>query len=101
MGSLTIVFCTVAICLFVQAQVVQDDWLFPSKPDLFQTIPIGLAISISWDSNLQSWFQTYAPAASVTNVDLWVTDFNDHIFTHQIGSEYLKPFAKKCVRPRC
>jgi hypothetical protein len=97
MGSFTAVFCTLALCVFVQAQVVQDDWLFPSEPDLFQTIPIGLAISISWDSNLQSWFQTYAPAATVTNVDLWLTDFKNHIFTHQIGSEYTKVSAEPVV----
>lgn len=87
MSSSTIIFCALLLCFTVKANVVQDDWLFPSEPDLFQTLPIGLAVSISWDSNLQSWFSTYAPAATVTNVDLWVTDFNDHIFTHQIGSK--------------
>lgn len=82
-----IIFCALVLCTFVKAQtVVQDDWLFPSQPDLFQTLPIGLTVSISWDGHLYTWFASYCPAAIITDVDLWITDFNDHIFSHQIGT---------------
>lgn len=67
------VFCALALSFFAQAQTIQiqDDWVFPSGANLSTTLNIGDADSISWDSNLHTWFSEYAPAVTdLTNVSL-------------------------------
>jgi hypothetical protein len=70
--SSALVALAVLLCLPVEAQVVQDDWLNPALPDFSASLLLGSNYTIKWTKNLYSWFPQYAPAADVTNVDLWL-----------------------------
>ena len=72
----------------VLAQTLQQCWTFASAPDFSQTLPIGVPVVISWNASVADFFPLYEPDANVQSVDLWVTDFSDHIFGHKIGSKF-------------
>ena len=74
----------------VKAQTVQDDWIAPTPPDNSTAITIGETFTIKWDGHLYTWFSSYAPNASVTNSDLWVTGFYDHQYQHLVASKLFR-----------
>jgi len=67
----------------------QQMWNFPASPDFAQTLPLGVTVPLAWNSNLTACFDRYAPSASSNNVDLWITDYDFHIYSHKIGSKFL------------
>ena len=71
---------------FVRAQTVQNAWINPSLPDNSTTLTIGEIFDIKWDSNLQNLFSTYAPNASTSDADLWITGFYQHQYEFLVAS---------------
>ncbi|KAK2601831.1 hypothetical protein QQS21_004614 [Conoideocrella luteorostrata] len=51
----------------------QEDWEFPRGPDLASILKLGANYSISWKSNLKTWFPYYCSACNAQQVDLWIT----------------------------
>lgn len=66
-------------------QTVQDAWISPAPPDFTDTLTIGESFNISWKPDLLNSFAFYAPSVDVSSVDLWVTDFNLHVYSHRIA----------------
>jgi hypothetical protein len=90
----------VAILLFsgvTRAQVVQDSWIAPSEPNFSSSLTVRDLYELRWYPNLTGWFPTYAADADVSNVDLWVTDYNLHTHSHLIAGKFSKPV---CVQAR-
>lgn len=80
------------------AQVVQDDWVFPSLPDESTIMNTGDEYMIRWTTNLTDWFPQYAPSADVTNVDLWITGNHDVPFRHLVsGRSHIEVSAPQKV----
>lgn len=69
---------------------VQYSWITPAAPDFTSTLTIGDLYNISWESDLIDSFATYAPSADVSSVDLWITDYNLHIYSQLIAGKSLK-----------
>ncbi|KAJ9503885.1 hypothetical protein LTR99_002648 [Exophiala xenobiotica] len=68
------------------AQTVQDDWVAPAAPDFTSTLTIGESYMITWNSSLVDTFASYLPDADVNSVDLWITDYNLHVYSHLIAA---------------
>jgi hypothetical protein len=73
----------------VEAQDVWDDWLFPSPPDFSQTLLLGEAVTISWNSSLGQSSVFSEPNFQNSDVELWITDWAIHVFSHKIGSSLI------------
>jgi hypothetical protein len=75
------------------AQTVQDDWIAPAAPDFTSNLTIGESYTISWASSLVDSFALYAPDADVSSVDLWITDYNLHVYSHRIAGTLLTVYS--------
>ena len=64
---------------------VQDLWISPAPPDFSTNLTIGEFFTIRWDSSLADSLSIYAPSADPTSVDLWITDYNLHIYSKRIA----------------
>ncbi len=91
------------------AQTVQDDWVAPAAPDFTATLTIGELYTITWESSLVDSFPSYVPDADVSSVDLWITDYNLHVYSHRIAGMLLtvwsaaevdEPFYLSPTKPR-
>ncbi|KAI0543982.1 hypothetical protein F4679DRAFT_566580 [Xylaria curta] len=61
------------------AETVQDDWVFPQKPDFSTSLQLGREYRLQWTSALQNWFNYYCPDCNPNSVDLWVqSGRNEH-----------------------
>ncbi|KAI0151787.1 hypothetical protein GGR57DRAFT_513742 [Xylariaceae sp. FL1272] len=67
-------------------QTVQDDWLSPSTNEIWYTRQTN---TITWDSDLQTWFDYYCPACDTSNVDLWITGTSENFYLIQCSSPFL------------
>lgn len=79
--------------------VPQDDWLAPPNTPANQTrttLTLGQQYTITWDSNLASWFSTFAPNTSVTDADLWITGYDLHQYQHLVASKSSKNLFQPC-----
>ncbi|OCT54575.1 hypothetical protein CLCR_03049 [Cladophialophora carrionii] len=85
-GIPTIAAATVFFKRLATAQTVQDSWITPSPPDFTSNLTIGEFYLLSWNSNLVNSFAPYAPSADVNSVDLWITDYNLHVYSHLIAA---------------
>ncbi|RVX73124.1 hypothetical protein B0A52_02251 [Exophiala mesophila] len=65
---------------------VQDLWISPAPPDFSTNLTIGEFFTIRWDSSLADSLSIYAPSADPTSVDLWITDYNLHIYSKRIAA---------------
>ena len=77
-----------ALFKVVEAQAVWDDWLFPSCPDLSQTLLLGEAVVVSWNSSLGQTSVFSESNFPNSDVELWITDWASHVFSHKIGSSF-------------
>ena len=75
------------------AQTVQDGWVAPAAPDFTSTLTIGESYMITWESSLVDSFANYEPDADVSSVDLWITDYNLHVYSHRIAGTLLTIWA--------
>ncbi|KAI0201426.1 hypothetical protein F4808DRAFT_126429 [Astrocystis sublimbata] len=73
---LRLVSVSLALLLWTPASIaetVQDDWVFPQKPDYSTTVQLDKEYTIQWTSALSTWFPNYCPDCDPNSVDLWVT----------------------------
>ncbi|KZM26120.1 hypothetical protein ST47_g2740 [Ascochyta rabiei] len=87
MRLILIFFLSIAYSPFLAlCQSVQEDWTAPTLPDRTSSAQVGTSYTISWNSNLKSWFPTYCAACDAAKVDLWVTSFSSYEYTYKIAS---------------
>lgn len=75
----TITLLTALLTSYTAAQTastVQGDWIAPALPDTSTTLTLGETYELQWTSHLQTWFSEFAPNASISDVDLWITPSN-------------------------
>ncbi|EXJ70046.1 uncharacterized protein A1O5_07119 [Cladophialophora psammophila CBS 110553] len=63
-----------------------NSWITLSPPDFTSNLTIGDFYLLSWESDLTNDFALYAPSADANSVDLWITDYNLHIYSHLIAA---------------
>jgi hypothetical protein len=84
------VIALLAASALVEAQDVWDDWLFPSCPNLSQTLLLGEAIIVSWNSSLGQSSIFSESKFPNSDVELWITDWaTSFFFSHKIGSSLI------------
>lgn len=77
-------------------QNVQDDWVSPAMPDNSTSVAVGDTFTIKWNMHLHSWFKDHAPGVDPENTDLWVEDFDLHLYHKQIASKSATPETLIC-----
>lgn len=76
-----LLFVTLSLC----QGTVQDLWISPAPPDFATNLTVGEVFTIRWDTSLAGSLSIYAPSADASNVDLWITDYNLHIYSKRIA----------------
>lgn len=72
------------VCL-LRAQTVQDLWITPAPPDFSTNLTVGEMYELRWDSGLVDQFAAFAQTVDPTNTDLWITDYNLHVYSKRIA----------------
>ncbi|KAK5044877.1 hypothetical protein LTR84_010415 [Exophiala bonariae] len=80
------VLLSLLLVSFSEAQTVQDLWISPASPEFSTNLTVGETYELKWDSSLADQFATFAQTVDPSNTDLWITDYNLHVYSKRIAA---------------